>query len=335
MTIALIGEAWGEQEARERKPFVGPTGGMLNYMLRDAGIERRDCFLSNVFNLRPYANKIETLCGPKELGIKGYPSLGKGGYVKAEYANHLERLGDELERFNPNIIVALGNTAMWALLGTTAITKNRGVTQLSTHTISGFKVLPTYHPAAVAREYSYRPVVIADLIKARKQSTSPLIIRPTRKIWIEPTLGDIIEFNKTYIKSCKRLAVDIETFGASITCIGFAPKEDLALVIPFLDSRRTDRAYWPTTSDESKVWRVIKDVLQSSVYKVFQNGLYDIAFLYRGYGIKVNNAEHDTMLLHHALQPERLKGFRFLGSVYTDEGNWKQMRLKHTIKRDD
>jgi hypothetical protein len=41
------------------------------------------------------------------------------------------------------------------------------------------------------------------------------------------------------------------------------------------------------------------------------------------------------MLLHHALQPESLKGLGFLGSVYTDEGNWKQMRNVGTVKRDD
>ena len=69
--------------------------------------------------------------------------------------------------------------------------------------------------------------------------------------------------------------------------------------------------------------------------KLFQNGLYDIAFLWRAYGIKVMNASEDTMLLHHALQPEALKGLGFLGSVYTDEGAWKQMREKvATIKRD-
>jgi len=44
----------------------------------------------------------------------------------------------------------------------------------------------------------------------------------------------------------------------------------------------------------------------------------------------------DTMLLHHALQPESLKSLGFLGSVYSDEGSWKQLRRgRTTIKRDD
>jgi hypothetical protein len=48
------------------------------------------------------------------------------------------------------------------------------------------------------------------------------------------------------------------------------------------------------------------------------------------------NATDDTMLLHHSLQPESLKGLGFLGSLYCDEGPWKHMRAKHeTIKKDE
>ena len=45
--IALVGEAWGEHEERERAPFVGPAGWQLNTMLAEAGIARRECFLTN------------------------------------------------------------------------------------------------------------------------------------------------------------------------------------------------------------------------------------------------------------------------------------------------
>ena len=80
------------------------------------------------------------------------------------------------------------------------------------------------------------------------------------------------------------------------------------------------------------------NVLDSPVPKVFQNGLYDIHRLWRGYGLAVRNAEHDTMLLHHALQPESPKGLDYLGSIYTNEAAWKlTVRMKHkgTIKKED
>jgi hypothetical protein len=66
--------------------------------------------------------------------------------------------------------------------------------------------------------------------------------------------------------------------------------------------------------------------------------LFDMHRLWRGYGIPVAHADHDTMLLHHALQPESPKGLDYLGSVYTSESAWKLgIRLKHkgTIKKED
>lgn len=334
--IALIGEAWGETEERERTHFVGPTGYELTKMLTEAGINRADCFITNVFHLRPQNNKIEALCGPKKGSIPGYPAILKGKYVRDEFEPELERLSDELLEVNPNLIVALGNTAMWALLGKTFISKLRGATALSTHTVTGFKVLPTYHPAAIFRQWELRPTTIIDLMKAKREGAFPDIRRPKRTIWIEPTLEDIHEFKRTHIDHAERLAVDIETAGNQVTCIGFAPSDNLAIVIPFADARRKNRSYWENRTTEIAVWKLIREILASPrPVKIFQNGMYDIAFLWRAYGLKVFGAEHDTMLLHHALQPESLKSLGFLGSIYTDEGSWKQMRKVTTIKKDE
>jgi len=337
--IALVGEAWGETEEREHRAFAGAAGWELNKLLDKAGIRRADCLVTNVFNLRPPSNRIEAFCTDKMFGLKegNYPALGKAGYVHAKYEPELERLADELEQANPNVVVALGNTAMWALLGKTSISKLRGTVQLSTHTLTGLKVLPTYHPAAIFRQYSLRPIVVLDLRKARRESEYPDIRLPERHVWIEPTLEDIHEFDRQFIQPCERLAVDIETSGTAITCIGFAPREDLAIVIPGIGLSRTGRPYWPSLDVERNVYKVVKNILTRPVPKVFQNGLYDITVIWRAWGIGVKGVEHDTMLLHHALQPESLKGLGFLGSLYTDEGAWKQMRESKAtkFKRDD
>ncbi len=336
-SIAIVGEAWDEEEARQRLPFVGYSGMELTRMLSEAGIHRADCFLTNVFNQQPPGNKVEYFCGPKQQGIPGYPALIKGKHVRQDFILEIQRLSDELISINPNIIIAMGNTPMWALLGRTAISKFRGTTDLSTHTVTGFKVLPTYHPAAVCRQWELRPTTILDLMKALRESDFPEIRRPKREIWIEPTLEDIDAYYETHIRRCDCLSVDIETAGNQITCIGFAAGPDSAIVIPFLDTRRKDRSYWASIELERRAWSFVRRVLVSSKpHKLFQNGLYDIAFLWRAYGIKVMGAEHDTMLLHHALQPESLKGLGFLGSIYSDEGAWKHMRVKHeTLKADE
>ena len=334
--ICCLGEAWGEHEARERLPFVGPSGYELTRMLEEADIRRADCFLTNVFNLRPQGNKIEALCGDKRGSLKGYPPLLKGKYIRAEFEPELNRLAEELVDVDPNLIILMGNTAMWALLGRVAISKFRGTTDTSTHTVSGFKVLPTYHPAAILRQWELRPTTVADLMKARREAEYPEIRRPKCQIWIEPTLEDLHEFARRYLTRVDVLSVDIETAGNQITCIGFAPRKDLALVIPFSDKRKKGGSYWPTASDERAAWGFVRDILASPVRKLFQNGMYDIAFLWRAYGIKVYGAEEDTLLLHHALQPESLKGLGFLGSIYCNMPAWKTARSKvTTLKRDE
>lgn len=335
-SIVIVGEAWGEQEEKEQAPFVGASGYELTRLLDDAGIRRADCFLTNVFNLRPTGNKIEAICSGKAEAIRGYPPLIKGRYIPQTLIPELERLGDEIVEHNPNIIIALGNTPMWALSGKTGVSKLRGTTSETTHTATGFKFIPTYHPAAILRQWELRPTAVLDLMKALRESAYPEIRRPQRYVWIDPTLEDLEIFYNQYIVGCSRLAVDIETSGNQITRIGFAPSKSLALVVPFVDYRAKGRNYWPTKEAEATAWRFVQRTLSDKIIKkTFQNGIYDLAFLWRSMGIATYGAEEDTMLLHHALQPEALKGLGFLGSVYTDEGNWKQMRKSETIKADE
>ena len=362
-SIFLLGEAQGENEAQIGKGFVGTSGVELLRMLNEASVitftpadneyinryyqtydpQMIDCvwnlhpelYRSNVFQQHPPGNKIESFCGGKAEALKGYPALIKGKYVRAEFGHELERLGDELVSCNPNLILCLGNSALWALTGGVGVSKLRGTTCISTHTVSGFKCLPTYHPAAVLRQWELRPVTVLDLMKAARESSFPEIRRKAREIWIEPSIEDIETFYSSHILGCKILSVDIETSGQQITCIGFSPRTDLALVIPFHDSRTKSRSYWPTRELELSCWGIIRRILEDAgIKKVFQNGLYDVAFLWRSVGIGVKGAEEDTMLLHHALQPESLKGLGFLASCYCDEGAWKQMRTE-TIKRDE
>ena len=344
MRIAIVAEAWGREEYEQQTAFVGWMSRFLNEMLEEAGIARASCFLTNVFNIR-YDGKTEMFCGPKATAIPGYGALSKG-YVQREIEawgrvwdleEELLRLRDELEEAKPNIIVAMGNMALWAFSGHAAISKHRGSTFLSTHTVPGVKVLPTYHPAAIAHQYSLRPTTVLDLMKAAREAEFPELRRPQREIWIEPTLADMETFYEQHILGASILSVDIETAGDQITCIGFSPSSTLALVIPFHDRRRKNRSFFASVEDEQAAWRFVARVLENrEPAKLFQNGLYDISFLWRAYGIKVLGATHDTMLLHHALQPEALKGLGFLGSIYCDEGAWKEMREKvTTIKRDE
>lgn len=362
--IVVLGEAQGVNEAAIGAGFVGASGVELLRQLDEAEIIRLtstdhdyirgfwtktdphlidmvwrlhpEVHRLNVFNLHPPGNDVTALCGPKAGALPGYPALQRSAYVRPEFQSHLSNLADSINRLDPNLVIALGNTPLWALCGVTGISNLRGTTRLSTHTVADFKILPTFHPAAVLRDISLRPIVMFDLFKAKREAEFPEIRRTPREIWIEPSLVDIRNFFDAHINGSTLLSVDIETAGTAITCIGFAPSARIGIVIPFLDSRRKGGSYWEDRERERAAWSFIKVVLEDgTIPKLFQNGLYDIAFLRRSMGISVRGAAHDTMLLHHALQPEVLKSLGFLGSLYADEGAWKhEHKVSGTIKRD-
>lgn len=366
--IFLLGEAYGEAEALIQHPFVGPSGIELLRMLADAKIieftpEDRDLirssyysptpthgafliqkvwknhpevYTTNVFNLRPNdKNDIEALCTDKSGDHLNLPAIRPGKFIRTEFLRELDRLSAELASASPNLVIALGGTATWYLLRNSGISKIRGT--ITSSWDGKYKVLPVYHPAAVLREWSLRPVTVLDLIKARREAGYRDIRRPERTIYIDPDLNDLEWFWREHLVSAKYISFDIETRGTEITCIGFAPSPKIAIVIPFVDNRKPGGSYWADAATEGRAWDFVRRVMTCRVPKIAQNALYDMRFLWQQYGIPTIEFEDDTMLLHHALQPESEKGLGFLGSVYTNEASWKLMRLrgKETIKREE
>lgn len=341
ITTLVIGEAWGAEEARQQRHFVGPSGKMLWAFLGQAGIPRNEVAVTNIFHFQPRpTNDIVNLCGPKALAIPGLPAVANGKYLRAEFAPQVEALYEEIRRIRPNLIIALGNTVLSVLLRAKCpISKNRG--NLFLTAIPGpdqFKLIATYHPAAVLREWTLRPVVISDFFKAARHRSTPELERPRREIWIEPTLADLDRFEALHLEGLgfARCGVDIETAHGTITEIGFAPSPSLAIVVPFLARGNDDGNYWPTLEDEVKAWEWVRRQCATLRRPVFQNGLYDIEYLWSKMRIRVRHAGEDTMLLTHSLQPEMKKSLGFLGSIHTDEPSWKMMRQDNeTLKAED
>lgn len=335
-SIALVGEAYGQQEELTGLPFIGQSGQELTRMLDEAGISRRDCFITNTFNFRPPDNKILALCGTRsDVGPSyQFPPLQQGKYIRPEFLPEISRLREEIEREQPNLVVALGGTACWALLRTSKISSIRGVVAHG-ELVPGVKVLPTFHPSAILHNWSLRPIAVADLMKAKREAEFPGINRPERRAIINPTLEEIASWLAANANA-PFLAVDIETGNNQIKCIGFAASRSSAIVVPFVALTHPSGCYWPTLSDELKAWALVNQILSLPGAKVFQNGLYDLQYIIRK-GIKPRNCFHDTMLLHHALYPEMQKSLGFMGSIYTNEGSWKLMRKreKEQTKRDD
>lgn len=366
--MLIVGEAWGESEDEIGQPFVGSSGkelfrmlgaaaelelrlhaeieGMFNFgkswvFARDPWLDSASVAFTNVFNLRPQGNKIESLCSPKRVPgpTELLPPLARSNYLLAEYYPEVQRLYAEILASEPNLVVAMGNTACWALLHATNIGSIRGACAAGIDEIASRKILPTYHPAGVLRNWAWRPIVVTDLQKAFREAQFAELRRPRREVIINPTLPQISQWvDDTILGGTQMLSVDIETGQNMITEIGFARSRGEALVVPFVDLTHPSGCYWPTKSAELEAWWSVRALLECSIPKVFQNGMYDLQYILR-MGLRPVACEHDTMLLHHSLYPEMLKGLGFLGSVYSDEASWKLMRKRKAndlgVKRDE
>lgn len=359
--IVFVGEAWGEHEERLGQPFVGQSGREFARMLgeawessslvaaanersesewlaqRENWLLERKVMLTNVFALRPTGNNLANLCAPKAELPSDYSlppvRTQSPGYVKPEHLGELTRLKAELEQAAPNLVVALGGTASWALLSRSGIAGIRGSVAHST-LVANLKVLPSYHPAGVLYQWALRGTFIADMLKAKNEADHGHIERPKRQVIVNPDLELLTELVPRIVRTARLLSVDIETDRGQIRCIGFAWARDQSLVIPFIRDRLGNH-YWSNEEDELFAWHCARQLLESDVPKLFQNGLFDLQYLIRA-GIRTKNCKHDTMLLHHVLYPELPKGLGFLGSVYCNEQSWKMMRkFGEDFKRDE
>jgi uracil-DNA glycosylase len=134
-SLVLVGEQPGEREDIEGAPFVGPAGLLLDRCLADAGIDRREVYLTNAvkhFKWEP----------------RGRRRIHKKPNAREIAACH-PWLDAELEEIQPEMIVCLGATAAQALLGRTfRVTHDRGKPLFP----SGLPpVLATVHPSSILR----------------------------------------------------------------------------------------------------------------------------------------------------------------------------------------
>lgn len=271
--------------------------------------------------------------GPKSTAIPDYRSVSQGKYFRADKAHVLDAMWAKIEAAAPNLIVPLGATAIWATCKKSGINRYRGAPMMDFS--SRYKVLPTHSPGEILRQWSLRPVVALDLQKALRESAFPELRRPRREIWCNPTLADIEYFVKTYIAPAKSVSCDIETKAGTITEVGYAPDKSRAIVIPFYSRETADGNYWKTLREEVAAWRIIKS-LNARKPLFGQNFAYDMQYFIRANGVACKKFCDDTMLMHHALQPEMQKSLGFLGTLYTDEPSWKFMRTDHsTLKGED
>ena len=142
--LVFVGEAPGEEEDKQGRPFVGRAGQLLTKIINAMGLAREEVYICNILKCRPPGNR-----NPKE----------------DEIATCEPFLVQQLEAINPEIICALGTFAAKTLLRTESpISAIRG----KFHDYHGRKLMPTYHPAYLLRNPDAKKLVWEDVQKIMK-----------------------------------------------------------------------------------------------------------------------------------------------------------------------
>lgn len=327
--IMIVGEAPGEQEVLKNEPFVGYSGLELSKMLQEAGISRAQCFITNVVKVRPPGNDVSTLVAEKKKEITDGHINIRDKFVLPAVRDGMEMLKREIELVQPNVIIALGNLPMWALTGNWGIMSWRGSElecDLELNLPYRPKVVPTYHPAVILRQWSWRQIAVNDLKRAAREGKYREIIRPDYNFVIRPDLSTVLTVLHQLLvqlgQGPKKLAVDIETRAGHISCLGFAWSKTEALCIPFMDTHKPS-GYW-SEQDEAQIVMALAQVLtHPNLIGIGQNFLYDAQYILRYWHFTPGLAR-DTMIAQHACFSNMQKGLDFLSSMYCEHhAYWK------------
>lgn len=135
--IMIVGEQPGDHEDQEGRPFVGPSGVLLDQALKEAGLIRENIYLTNAVKHFKFENKDKIRLHKKASGEEMHACKP---WLEAE-----------INIVKPDIIVVLGRTAATAVLGRLVkITSERG--QIIENSPLAPKVLISWHPSAILRE---------------------------------------------------------------------------------------------------------------------------------------------------------------------------------------
>jgi uracil-DNA glycosylase family 4 len=309
--IMLVGEAPGEKEVEKGMPFVGMAGKTLDGILEEVGLNREDVRITNVMRTRPPANKFTHFYHKVKNKVEPKPELLEG----------IDRLHQEIRKCNPNVIVPLGTEPMKAVLGYGGILNWRGSVLES----NLGKVVPTIHPAAILREWSYRPAVVSDFRKIKEQSHDKEISTTDRYLEINPDFNRVCEAIEE-ARQAEEIAFDIETEKGEVSCVGISWESHKAICIPFWFGGREKEwkqgALW-NEQEEEDIWSRLKFLLESETpRKIAHNGSYDVEFLRDARDIK-SKLHFDTMLASHTLYPELPKALSYWVSILTDHPYYK------------
>lgn len=336
--VMIVGEAPGEREVQEGRPFVGASGWELDKMLGEAGISRGECFVTNLARYRPPDNDMnlwmreKLTFGPKLLkedekklaaGIDPRKFIRMRDMLVHPYIQEgYEMLKSEISEVKPNVIIPVGNSSMWALTGKWGVTNWRG-SMLYADDFPERKVIPTIHPAAVLREWSHRATVVSDLRRARRFIAGEEYPKPDWQFHVRPSFDLTVSILRWLLERLEdgeqlRLSFDLETRSGHIACAGLSWSLCDAICIPFMCVERSV-GYWSEEEETEIVYLLCRILTHSDVEVVGQNLLYDSQYTWRWWHFvpaSITRKLQDTMIAQHSLFSDLPKKISFQASLY-------------------
>ena len=315
--LAIIGDAPGTDDTTYKRPFVGTSGKLLDAMLGMAGITRAACYIGNVCQVQPPKNDITEFDSYLTITKAGVEKSirQKGSYISHEYVQEgLAILRADLAKFKPNCCLILGQAGLTAARGPGFPLDDWRGSILST---SMGKVVPTFHPYEVLRNYNTSwPFFNWDIQRARLESETPDLVLPKREFELDLSADAICHRLDTW-PGGKLASVDIEGGLDVWSCISIADSPWSAFIVAF-------SSY--STESRGRVYASLSRFLyRQDIPKCLQNSLYDNFVLYYGYKMLIRNVVEDTMVKWRCLYSELPKGLDTQTSVLTREPAWKHL----------
>ena len=241
-------------------------------------------------------------------------------WVHPAIAAGLDHLRKEIDLVRPCVIVAFGNTPLWALTGESGIKTWRG--SLLEDRVSRTKVIPTYHPAYILRDWTCRAITVQDLRRvAAEQGTkggnsAKLLIFNSAEFPRSNGATRCPLLHRSAAVPRNTLAVDIETRAGHIACLGIATSRDRSVLHSLHVRRERLEGYWNFDEEVAIIAKLQRILCHPNVQVIGQNFIYDSQYIYRHWGF-VPNFARDTMLGHHVCFAGDIpKGLGFLSSMY-------------------
>lgn len=311
--IVVVQDHPSYAEKTTQKPIAGSNENMLKMWWRQHDLMRSDVRVENLFEYVPLGNTIESV-----------PIDTMFGTIK-DFHFRMSQLK------NANVIVPMGEYSVFALTGkgkvkaklrqkmgeddinTTMAEKKAGINVLrgSMYAYGDQKVFPTIHPKEVIRFEQWRKRTIRDWRIIIEEEQHHRNFKQLDRIHItNPTDYELQHFWES-IKPTDKMSIDIETWGKTISCVGFSVDHNISYTLPTV-----------TKEDQAFYYPWIKALCECSTVKILQNGLYDWYWL-DSVGITLNNYLYDTMGMHHAFDPVESHDLAFLASYFTRNNYWK------------